>query len=117
MAWMKALAADLLSEGERRVIELEDHKILLIHHEGKIYAVLNACPHMGLSLKRGEVTEDEELVCPWHHSRFNLATGEVKAWTPWPPVVGKVLGSLADEKALPVFSTKVEGGNIWVNLD
>jgi nitrite reductase/ring-hydroxylating ferredoxin subunit len=116
MAWIKALEAEALPEGERREVELHDHKILLIHHEGEIYAIRNACPHMGSGFQKGEINEDEQIICPWHHSRFDLETGEVKEWVPWPPVVGKVLGALAGQKPLPVFPTKVEDGNIWIEL-
>ena len=48
--------------------------IVLFHHEGKIYAVDNRCPHMGFPLNRGTV-EDGILTCHWHHARFDLASG------------------------------------------
>ena len=116
MNWMKVLETAALPPGERKIVQVEDHTILLINHEGTIHAVSNSCPHMRLPLKRGKV-EDETITCPFHRSTFDLNTGDVKAWSTWPPVAGKVLGTLSREKALPVFETKVEDGAIWIGLD
>ena len=116
MAWKRVLDEGALGAGEREVVEVQDHKILLIHHEGKIYAVLNSCPHMGSPMKRGKITEDDDIICPLHHSRFDLETGEVKEWAPWPPVVGKVLGAVKEKRPLPTYPTKVEDGGIWIQI-
>ena len=116
MNWINVLPQEDLPEGERKVITLEQRKILLIHHEGNIYAVGHVCPHMNLPLKGGQV-DDHTLTCPWHRSAFDLTSGDVQDWSPWPPVMGKMLGSLSREKALPVFPTKIEDGAIWVDLD
>jgi nitrite reductase/ring-hydroxylating ferredoxin subunit len=72
---------------------------------------------MGGQLKRGEITVDDDIVCPLHHSVFDLETGAVKAWAPWPPVVGKLLGAVKPEQPLRVFPTKIEDGAIWVGLN
>ena len=116
MNWVKVLAQDELSQDTQKVVKVDDRTILLVHHDGQIYAVENACPHLKLPLKGGKVTADHAIVCPWHRSGFDLRSGNVKEWCPWPPGVGKVLGMVAKEKALTVFSTRVEDGSIWVSL-
>jgi nitrite reductase/ring-hydroxylating ferredoxin subunit len=115
--WIEVLRDEQLADSQRRVVSVEGRPILLLRHEGNIYAVDNACPHMGAALESGEVTEDATIVCPRHHSAFDLRTGEVKAWTPWPPGVGRLLGSVAKEKALRVYPTRVERGSIWVGVE
>ena len=122
MNWIKVLPAAELPEGGRQVVNVQDHSILLIHENGKVYAMLSACPHMRLPLKGSKITEDEAgtglaIVCPFHRSAFDLDTGDVKAWSPWPPVVGKMLGSVSREKALRVFPTRISEGSIWIDLD
>lgn len=116
MKWIKALPESALSENERQVVDIQDHKILLIRQKGVVYAMLNACPHMGASLKRGKVTENHSIVCPLHHSAFSMETGEIAEWSPWPPVVGKVMGRMKQERPLRVFPTKEEEGTIWIGL-
>ena len=116
MKWIKIVALDELPVGKRKVVMVEERKILVINDKGKIYAMASACPHMQLPLKRGKI-KDETIVCPWHHSSFDLNTGEVKRWAPFPPGVSKVLGALSKEKPLPLFPTKIEQGSIWVALE
>ncbi|MGK7917055.1 MAG: Rieske (2Fe-2S) protein [Prochloraceae cyanobacterium] len=117
MSWTKVLAESDLSQGDRQVVKLGKRKILLLNYSGELYAVDNACPHLKLSLKKGKITEDGAIVCPWHRSAFDLCTGEVKNWTPWPPVVGKAMGMMSQQKTLPTFPVKVEEGSIWVDLE
>ena len=114
--WVDLLPAEDLPDGARRVVRVEGQEVLLLRQGGQVYAVAARCPHMGAPLERGKVTAEGSLICPWHHSAFNLRTGDVEAWTPWPPAVGKVLGALRRERALPVFPVKEEGGRIWVRL-
>jgi nitrite reductase/ring-hydroxylating ferredoxin subunit len=117
MNWVKALLQDELPEGERRAVKIGERSILLIHEQGHVYAMASACPHMRLPLKGGKLTENGAIVCPWHHSAFDLRSGDVKEWSPWPPGVGRMLGAISREKALPVFPTKVEDGSVWVSLE
>ena len=117
MEWIKVLDAEALPAGQRQEVQVQGHKILLLEHEGEIYAMLARCPHMGVSLRKGKITEDNDIVCPLHHSVFSLKTGEVKEWAPWPPVVGKLLGAVKPEQPLHVYPTKVEDGIFWIGVD
>jgi len=117
MSWFKVLPEDGLGEGARQVVKVGKHSILLLNHEGQLYAVDNMCPHMRLPLQKGKVTEDGAIICPWHRSAFDLRSGDVKEWSPWPPGVGSILGMISRGKALPVFPTRVAEGSIWVDLE
>ncbi|MGF1588289.1 MAG: Rieske (2Fe-2S) protein [Pleurocapsa sp.] len=116
MVWTKALAVDALGTGTRQVVKLEQRSLLLLNESGNIYAVDSICPHLKLPLKKAKVTADAAIVCPWHRSEFDLATGNVKTWCPFPPVVGSLFGKISSEKTLGVFPTKVEDGQILVDL-
>lgn len=116
MNWIDVLDETRLPEGGRQVVEVDGTPVLLVRHGGEVFAVAARCPHMGAPLKNGRLTEDGYLVCPWHRSAFSLRTGDVAAWTPWPPGVGKVLGALRREHALPVYPVRVENGRILVGV-
>ncbi|MBO3462185.1 Rieske (2Fe-2S) protein [Aetokthonos hydrillicola Thurmond2011] len=117
MSWTKVLSADTLPLNERQVVKVGNRNILLLNHEGQLYAIDNACPHLKLPMKKGKITEDGAIVCPFHRSAFDLRTGEVKAWSSWPPGIGKVLSVISREQVLSVFPTRVEEGSIWVDVD
>lgn len=116
MRWIDAIEENRLPEGGREVVEVDGIPVLLIRHRGEVFAVAARCPHMGAPLKSGRITEDGYLVCPWHRSAFSLRTGDVAQWTPWPPGVGKVLGALRREHALPVYPVQVDKGRIWIGM-
>lgn len=116
MGWIKVLPQAELPTGTRQVVKANSRPVLLVNHQGTVYAMDSRCPHVKLSLKKGQITPDGAIVCPWHRSEFDLCTGAVKTWTPWPPGVGKVLGMIAQEKTLPVYPTRIEDGSIWVEL-
>lgn len=116
MAWIKAFDESELPDGERRVVKAAGKNVLVMRHQGQLYAVNHSCPHMGLSLKGGRLTEDGAIVCPFHRSAFDLATGDVKAWSPWPPLAGRALGLVTREKALAVYPVKVDANTVWIDV-
>ena len=116
MEWERVLRQEELAEGGRQVVDVGGQAILLLRDEGQVYAVASACPHLRLPLKGAKI-KDGTLECPWHHSVFDLETGDAVAWSPWPPAVGRVLGAISREKALPVFPTRIEDGWISVGID
>jgi nitrite reductase/ring-hydroxylating ferredoxin subunit len=116
MNWVKVLAENELPQDARKVVKVEQRAILLLHHNNQIYAVENSCPHLKLPLQKGKITDDGAIVCPFHRSVFDLSTGNPKEWSPFPPGVGKLMGMISKEKALSVFSTRVEEGSIWVEI-
>ncbi|MBV8913373.1 MAG: Rieske (2Fe-2S) protein [Acetobacteraceae bacterium] len=67
--------AELRANGGRRVLHGARHRpVLVVYHEGRVFALDNRCPHMGFPLDRGSV-EDGILTCHWHHARFDVASG------------------------------------------
>ncbi len=53
--------------------------IALFKVKGEIFALENACPHMGGPLAEGDITHENcknMVTCPWHGWQFDLRTGE-----------------------------------------
>src|SRR5688572_22942934 len=117
MGWEKTIPVSELPDGGRKVVTVDSKPVLLINHCNKFYAISSTCPHWGLPLELGRLTDDCGIICPWHRSGFDLDTGDVKAWAPWPPGLGLVLGATSRKKVLPTYATKVEDGTIWVTID
>ena len=90
---------DELKAGGCRVVTGGGHAIAVFHHDGRVYAVDNRCPHMGFPLDRGSV-KDGILTCHWHNARFDLASG------------GTFNPFADDVRSFPVT---VVDGQVWVN--
>ncbi len=60
-------------------VEVAGERVLLTRREGRIYAVVNRCPHMGLKMTKGKLREGV-IECPWHGSRFDMCTGANLDW-------------------------------------
>ena len=116
MAWTQAVSLKALQDAGRLVETLDNHKILFIWHEDKAHAVQAQCPHMKLPLKKATITEQCELVCPFHKSTFDLDTGAVVSWSPWPPVVGPLLGKVSCSKPMHVYPIQVKDDQILVDI-
>lgn len=66
-----------LDRGEVRRVDLDGVPVLLSRvADGRICAIGATCSHMGGPLDEG-TREGDTIVCPWHGSRFDLASGAV----------------------------------------
>lgn len=116
MTWTAAIHLTELQQKIRHKATLNNQGILLLWHHNEVHAIASQCPHFKLPLMKGRLTEDCAIVCPFHKSAFNIKTGDVAAWSPWPPVAGKLLGKISKEKPLKVYSSRIEGDMIWVDV-
>ncbi|HEY4759047.1 MAG TPA: non-heme iron oxygenase ferredoxin subunit [Thermoguttaceae bacterium] len=60
----------------KMVFEIDERFIVLIHLDGKYYALDDACTHDGGPLGDGELVEGFQIVCPRHGARFDVRTGQ-----------------------------------------
>jgi 3-phenylpropionate/trans-cinnamate dioxygenase ferredoxin component len=77
--FVKVARKSQLPENDGTYVEIESNRIALFNLGGEIYALDNACTHVGGPLSQGRV-EDDEVECPWHGSRFDIRTGEVRTF-------------------------------------
>eukprot|EP00960_Hanusia_phi_P004034 118346-Hanusia_phi.AAC.4 len=76
-----------VAEGQSKVVTARNIKLVVTKKEGKLFAFNNKCPHLGLSLKRGQITGSDDrhgicVVCPFHKSKFSLEeNGKCKVWS------------------------------------
>lgn len=78
---MKTKVADIesLADGKAHALKVGETKLCLIKVDGAVHAIENRCPHLGLPLAKGRI-DDGQIVCPFHGSRFSIATGECTDW-------------------------------------
>jgi 3-phenylpropionate/trans-cinnamate dioxygenase ferredoxin subunit len=102
MAYVKVAKVGDIPRGRVQVVELEDEDIAICNVDGEFYAVANLCTHDGGPLGDGFLHGDE-IECPRHGARFSVRSGEVRVL---PAIV-----------PIPTYDLKVEGDEIWVDVD
>ena len=73
---VKVASLTELAEKGRRVVKVGAKQIALFHHEGRVHACNNRCPHEGFPLSEGTLTGGCILTCNWHNWKFDLEGGE-----------------------------------------
>ncbi|WP_166531506.1 Rieske 2Fe-2S domain-containing protein [Blastococcus xanthinilyticus] len=93
-----AAAADL-RDGDPLPVDVDGMPVVLVASGDTVHAVGGRCPHQAGPLGEGWLHRGE-LVCPWHGSRFDLATGE--------PTQGP------STAPLPCFDARIRDGRVEV---
>jgi nitrite reductase/ring-hydroxylating ferredoxin subunit len=93
--WIAGDSADI-ADGGRLVVDIGETSIGIFRVEGKLYAYLNVCMHMGGPACQGKILprvldvlddqkralaqtwdeSDPHVVCPWHGFEYSIKTGQ-----------------------------------------
>ena len=98
-SWHRVAKAAEVGEGELFGAHIGDAPIALCRIDGKVYAFDDVCPHAYALLSQGFV-EGNEIECPLHGARFEIATGRCVA----PPA----------DRDLQMHDVRIEGDDIYV---
>jgi nitrite reductase/ring-hydroxylating ferredoxin subunit len=111
-----------VKEGELFPVKVENQKVILTRIEGKVYAVENKCPHLGMPLAKGKVC-DQAVTCRWHGATFDLTTGNNVKWVdsfvgiPLPEWSHQVLSVGKQARGLKTFTVSEQGEEISININ
>jgi len=97
--WARVAAAEELPDGAAATVYFRGDQVALFNVDGRVYALGNRCSHANGPLSEGAV-EDGCVTCPYHGSRFDLATGEPRGG----PAV----------KPVATYRVKVEDGAVFL---
>src|SRR6187200_1846653 len=88
-----------IQRSQMKEVQIDGQDVCIANVEGKYYAIGNVCTHEGGPLADGRL-EGYEVECPWHQSKFDVRTGEVRG----PPA----------SESEPTYEIKVDGNSILV---
>ncbi|HXF82043.1 MAG TPA: non-heme iron oxygenase ferredoxin subunit [bacterium] len=101
MPTVKVVAVKDVPPGTGRVVQAGGKALAVFNINGVCFALDNRCTHVGGPLGQGRV-DGGTVICPWHGSRFDIATGNVLG----PPA----------RRPVATYPVTVEGGVILVDL-
>jgi len=111
LRWVRVAHVGEVSPGQVRRVEVEGRVLVLVNREGQFYALDAVCPHRGGPLDQGVLWRGA-LECPWHHFRYDPATGaNLYPGNVYPADMPQLQGQLHPAKVYPV---KVRGEEILV---
>ena len=85
----------------RKIVELDDQLVVVIHTAGHFYAIDDVCTHDGGPLGEGTL-DGYSIACPRHGAKFDIRTGAALTMPATKPTV--------------THQVKIEGDNILVKL-
>jgi nitrite reductase/ring-hydroxylating ferredoxin subunit len=68
-----------IKAGEMFSTTVDGTKLLLSRVDGKVVGVIDKCTHLGMPMRKGKFA-GTVITCPFHGSRFDIATGENLDW-------------------------------------
>lgn len=98
-AWVVVGSVVELERRQRLVVTAEPDDIVVWWYDGRPHALRNICIHEQRELAAGSLL-GSRVVCPGHQWAFELETGYCRE----------------RDRAQPVYRTKVEGGQILVQV-
>ena len=101
MAFVTACGKVEIPAGSAKLVEVGGKQIALFNLGGEVYALDNACTHVGGPLSQGTI-DGEEIVCPLHGARFKIKDGSVTC----PPAAADVVR----------YNVRVEGEDVQVEV-
>jgi nitrite reductase/ring-hydroxylating ferredoxin subunit len=107
MVKVKVAKKSELAPGTMRGVEANGRKLVLANVDGRIWAMDGVCSHKGGNLAEGTL-EGVNVICPVHHSTFDVRTGKVVRNVKIP-----LIGKASD---LRVYNVSVEGEDIAVDV-
>lgn len=127
MAWQPVFASSELPEGGMKLFPHGKREIGVFRHRGKLYAVLNFCPHAGAPVCKGEIDhpvrtdtpggssvrdfDHPTLRCPWHHWEFDLATGKAVC-----PISSRIKTYGVREDDVETYAVRETEGRVWLDI-
>ena len=114
-----------LADGNLHAVDAAGTSVVVGLAEDSLCAARNRCPHLGLSLTKGPgglKYADGQVICPWHNSRFDLASGDNLDWSPGfagrdMPRWSRTLIALGRKpESLTTYGVVVEGDDVYVEL-
>jgi len=121
MSRIEVARSSEVREHEILVAKAGGFALLLTRIAGKVHALENKCPHLGLSMARGKI-DGAVIQCPWHGSKFDICSGKNVDWVsavagvPMPLWSHKLIALGRRPAPVRIFSVVEDAGRVSVDL-
>ncbi|MFG0248356.1 MAG: Rieske (2Fe-2S) protein [Phycisphaeraceae bacterium JB051] len=74
--WQATVNENELQDSNPTPVTIEGQSIVLCKVNGEVSAFANTCPHAGLPLDGGHVSDDGVITCPFHGYTYSVCSGK-----------------------------------------
>ena len=123
--WSRVIKSGKLKIGQKKMRSVKERtglkrrrNIMIARTETGLHATGALCKHMAWPLAWGGKIEGDCITCPLHQSKYDICSGDVKDWSPFPilPMYGRMLAKLRKERPLEIHEARDSEGWIEVKL-
>lgn len=98
--WVEAGTVEEIQRARKKVVDAAGTQVVVLWHEGQVYALDNVCIHKARELHKGVILNGR-LVCPGHQWAYELGTGYCRE----------------RDRHQPVHPVRIEEGVVWVGSE
>jgi nitrite reductase/ring-hydroxylating ferredoxin subunit len=114
-------SSNQIRSGEMFSTTIDGTKLLLSRVENEVKGVIDKCTHLGMPMRKGKFA-GTVITCPFHGSRFDIATGENLDWVtgvlgaPMPKWACKIISLGKKPAPLTTLVVTERDGEVFVEL-
>ena len=118
---VRAATSAEIEAGKMFSTVIDGTKILLSRVDGEVKGVIDKCTHLGMPMRKGKF-EGTVITCPFHGSRFDIATGKNLDWitgvmgAPMPKWACKMISLGKKPTPLTTLLVSERDGEVFVAL-
>ena len=75
--WVEVARESEIPHGTGKTVRAGEFDVALFNHDGRFFAIDDACPHQGASLGEG-LFHEGRVICPWHSWVYEVRSGECR---------------------------------------
>jgi 3-phenylpropionate/trans-cinnamate dioxygenase ferredoxin subunit len=113
--YLKAGNVSEFKDGDKKMVTLEGHDIMLARVGNNYYAIANKCPHLGGNLSKG-ILEGKTITCPLHGSQYDITNGKVIRWMKGSGLAYTLGKAVKPPQAVKTFPVKIAGEDITIEV-
>jgi nitrite reductase/ring-hydroxylating ferredoxin subunit len=116
--FVRLAAASDIPENQIRWFKVQGQEVLVANVDGDYFAIGNRCPHMFARLGKGKLA-GTLVECPWHGARYDVADGGLACWVQrpwWLKLAYDLTLPGVMKRGVPAYDTRVENGDVFVQL-
>ena len=112
-SWVRVCALDKVPTDRALDLNINGQRLVITRYGEEAHIFQGFCSHMLFPLA-GSRVDGCALTCNLHRSKFDVRDGSVLEWSTFPPLVGKALAAVRQQKILRKYETRITDNEVYI---